>query len=699
MRHLQGSDRITPEHRARKAVVYMRQSSMRQVRENQESQRMQRALADVAREEGWSQVETIDCDLGVTASMAGPRRDGFESLIGAVALGEVGLILSSEVSRLSRTDKDWCQLFEVCQVFDTLIGDADRIYDLSSIDDQMVLGIKGTLSVVELKIIKRRLVQGQEEKARRGELYKLLPPGYVLSGEGHVVKDPDLRIREAIQLIFARFRDLGTGRQTFLWFHEEGVKLPVNRPGGGRTKVVWKLPSMSFIYGVLRNPFYAGAYVYGRRVRETKLREGRLVIRQSAQRPAEECRVFLRDHHEGYIDWDRFESIQRQLSENCQKYDLEGAVSAIRSGQCLLAGLLRCGHCGRKLHAQYSGRRNTTPRYLCKGDYEQGGDYCLSLAGRPMEQRFTEELLAVISPLGVEASLVALEQFDQEAGDRSRAQERQLEQLEYEAQRAFEQYDEVDPRHRLVASELERRWNEKLAEVEQLRAAVNASRREAPALTPEDEDRILRLGERFHQAWHDPACPIEEKKRIVRAVVEEVIASHDEATETLRFVVHWKGGAHTAFEVPKPRHHPHKTAEEPLEIIRKMAPRYGDDAISAVLNKLGHRTGKGLRWKGHRVTTTRYRYGIEGKRWRDPDPEVFSLTRAAKHCGVSEGTIRRLVASGLLEKQQIVLYAPWEIRRADLDAEPIRSLVERCRASGRLDLEGVIGAKQKRLFP
>jgi DNA invertase Pin-like site-specific DNA recombinase len=299
MTTLARSHKITPVHLGRKAVVYLRQSSERQVKENTESQRLQYALAQRAREFGWHQVEIIDTDLGRSAAIGAAPREGFERLIASVAMGEVGIVLSREVSRLSRTDKDWCHLFEVCQIFGTLIGDAEQIYDLELMDDQLVLGIKATLSIVELKVLKLRLLQGMEEKARRGELKRLLPVGYVRDCTGQVVKDPDQRVQEAIELVFRKFRDLASGRQTFLWFRTHGVELPVNKGWGGPMRVVWQLPTNAFLQNLLRNPYYAGAYVWGRREVRMAFEHGNLRKRAGRVRRAEECRVFLRDHHAG----------------------------------------------------------------------------------------------------------------------------------------------------------------------------------------------------------------------------------------------------------------------------------------------------------------------------------------------------------------------------------------------------------------
>jgi DNA invertase Pin-like site-specific DNA recombinase len=690
--------KIKPQHLARKAVVYLRQSTEKQVRENVASQRLQYGLEHRARELGWSEVEILDQDLGSSASVGASPRHDFDALVGSVALREVGIIMSREVSRLSRTDKDWCHLLEVCRVFDTLLGDAEQVYDLSQMDDQLVLGIKGTMSVVELNVLRQRLQQGAEEKARRGELVRLLPPGYRHDGSGQVVKDPDQRVQQAIALVFAKFRQTWSIRQTFIWFDDEGIRLPVNKSVGGRMRIVWQPPTHAFIDDVLHNPFYAGAYVYGRRPVETVLKEGRLVKRQGKYQRPQDSRVFIRDHHEGYIAWQTYEENLRKMRSNALGSEADEGVASVRSGQGLLASVLRCGRCGRRLHVRYWGKSGTAARYLCKGEYDGGGRYCLGFGGRGVDRRFGEELLRVLSPLGMRASVQAIERRRSEQDEQRAARSLQLQQLEYEAQRAFEQYDEVDPRNRLVASELERRWNDKLAESQEMRATL-AEDGPLPELTDEERDTLLALGERFEQVWCSERCPMELKKKIVRTVVEEAIVNLDEATNMLHFVIHWKGGTHTQFEMEKPRSGVgQKTADEDLHIIRKMAVRYGDDVIAYVLTKLGRRTGKGKRWSQQRVATARRNHSIAGQKRSTPDPEILSMGQAAKHCGVSTATIKRLVSSGLLPRQQVVPWAPWEIRRSDLNSEPVRSVLQRLHETGRLVLERVGSESQIKLF-
>src|SRR5580658_8037555 len=506
------SPKIKPEHLARKAIVYLRQSSERQVRQNTESQLLQYAVAERVRALGWKQVEIINSDLGSSAGIASAQREGFERILSWVALGEVGIVGSREVSRLSRTDKDWCRLLEVCQIFGTLIADEQQVYDLNYLDDQLVLGIKGTLSVVELKVLRQRLQAGQESKARRGELFKRLPVGYVKDSIGKIVFHPDQRICEAIQLVFAKFRERWSVRQTFQWFRDHDVELPANPIQG--TRLVWKIPSQSLIRDILCNPFYAGAYVWGRRPVTTLLIEGRLEKRQGAMRRAEECRVFIRDHHVGYIDWATFEENQRMIRRNSVNWHGDESMAAVRAGQGLLAGLLRCGHCGRKLHVRYWGGRGTHARYLCKGDYDDGGQYCIGFGGGLVDRRVGQELLKVIAPLGVEASLRALEELS--AGDAAQrvALSSKLKQLEYEARKAFEQYDAVDARNRLVAEELERRWNGKLEEIEAVKQRLSSLETKRYSLSPEEEIRIRSMGDHFAGVWQNNHCPTTLKKMV-----------------------------------------------------------------------------------------------------------------------------------------------------------------------------------------
>ena len=502
-----------------------------------------------------------------------------------------------------------------------------------------------------------------------------------------------------MSLVFEQFRETWSIRQTFKWFHDEGVELPVNKSQAGQMTLVWQLPSQSFVGDVLYNPFYAGAYVFGRRGTEVVYENGHLLKREGRYRRAEECKVFIRDHHEGYIDWETYEENHRMIRRNALNLEGEESVRAVRGGQGLLAGMLRCGRCGRKLHVRYWGKSGTAARYLCKGDFDAGGRYCLGFGGSTVDRRVSEELLRVISPLGIEASLQAVERLSSEGDEKRQSLSEHLRQLEYEARKAFEQYNEVDARNRLVAAELERRWNAKLEEVDELKSTLSEMEQDRRSITEQEREILLALGRSFPDVWSDERCPSELKKKIVRSVIEEAVVNLDEATQRLRFVIHWKGGTHTEFEMDKPRSGAgQKTSMDDLELIRRMAVRYGDDEIARVLNKLGRRTGKGKRWNEQRVRTTRRNYSISGQKRSQPDPEILTLGRAAQYCSVSQTTIKRLVASGILNKEQVAPWAPWEIRRSDLDSESIRTIIEGVRKTGRLDLNGVHSGKQESLF-
>jgi hypothetical protein len=427
--------------------------------------------------------------------------------------------------------------------------------------------------------------------------------------------------------------------------------------------------------------------------------DGRLEKRQSAMRPAEECRVFMRDHHVGYIHWATYEENRRMMRRNSVNWEGDESMAAIRAGQGLLVGLLRCGHCGRRLHVRYWGGRGTNARYLCKGDYDDGGQYCIGFGGSSVDRRVGQELLKVIAPLGVDASLRALEELSAGGAALRAALSSKLEQLAYEAKKAFEQYDAVDARNRLAASELERRWNEKLEEIEAVKQRLSSLDAQRYSLSPEEEIRIRSMGDHFAQVWQSDQCPPTLKKMIFRTAIEEIIVRTDQDKKSLELVIHWKGGAHTQLAMERPRSATETaTPVEALEIIRRMAVRYGDDQIASVLNRRGYSTGKGMRWNQIRVATARRNHSIAGQKRALPDPERVSLSQAARICGVSHRTIERLVEAGLLKCEQVTPRAPWEIRRTDLDAEPIRRIIDRLHRTGKLILQGGCAEDQLALF-
>ena len=355
--------------------------------------------------------------------------------------------------------------------------------------------------------------------------------------------------------------------------------------------------------------------------------------------------------------------------------------------------------CGRKLHVRDWGGRGTNARYLCKGDYDGGGQYCIGFGGSSVDRRVGQELLKVIAPLGVEASLRALEELSTGGAAQCAALSRKLEQLVYEAKKAFEQYDAVDARNRLAASELERRWNEKLEEIETVKQRISNLDAQRYSLSPEEEIRIRSMGDHFAGVWQSDHCPAALKKMIFRTAIEDIIVRTNQDNKTLELVIHWKGGAHTQLAMGRPRSATETgTPLEALEIIRRMAVRYGDDQIASVLNRRGYSTGKGKRWNQTRVATARRNHSIAGQRRALPDLERVSLSHAARISGVSHRTIERLAEAGLLKCEQVTPRAPWEIRRSDLDAEPIRRIIDRLHRTGKLVLQWGCAEDQLALF-
>ncbi|MFZ4580653.1 MAG: recombinase family protein [Myxococcota bacterium] len=688
--------KITDEHLHRRAVVYVRQSTCHQVRFNKESQRLQIGLVDRAQALGWPDAEVIDVDLGVSAC-AGSVRPGFDKMLAAVARGEVGIVLAREVSRLSRNDRDFCQLVELCQVFGTLLGDDEQVYDPAAADDQLILGIKGTLSVAELRVLRTRLLQGAQAKAQRGELRRLLPPGYVYDEAGQVALDPDERVRHAVAHIFEVFRQAGSLRQAMLRLQAEGVEVPARRRSGNRAQIHWQLANGSTVAAFLRHPWYAGAYTYGRRQTEHSYEDGRLRRRQGPQRPPEQCRVLLWDHHPGYITRAQFEEHQRMIAANDARHNDR---SAVRTGGALLAGLLRCGRCGRRMHVRYWNRAGRPGRYMCDGSYLAGGLYCLGVPGRCMDDAVSAELLRVLSPLGLQASLAAVERCGDEQVGQRKALSLQVEQHQYEVRLAQERYEQVDARNRLVAGELERHWNAKLEQLALARQNLEAVTMDPPTSADEQRQAMQWLGEHFATVWSSAHCPVELKKRLARAVIDEIVV---DSTETrVSMVIHWQGGAHTLLETDRPQW---RTAQcnsaDDIEVIRQLAPRYSDDQIGRVLSRMGRLTGKGKGWTREAVKSARNKAGIPGGDHPKVDPDLLSLGAAARHAAVSDTTLRKLVGAGLLTNQQTIPWAPWELRRQDLDGEPVAGILEHLRKTGRLALNPVrseIPAEQLTLF-
>jgi DNA invertase Pin-like site-specific DNA recombinase len=669
------SDKITPEHLARKAIVYIRQSTVGQVRHNLESQRRQYELADKARAMGWHEVDVIDEDLGRSGATAA-NRSGFARLVAAVGLHDVGAVFSLEASRLARNNRDWYQLLDLCALVDTLIVDFDGVYNPRLMNDRLLLGLKGTMSEFELGLIRQRAHEALRQMVQRGDLLTTLPIGYVRSDDGRCEKDPDLRIQHAIQVVFEKFDEFGSARQVLLWFREEGIPLPTVAYGAHGREVVWKLPRYGTIHKFLTNPIYAGAYAFGRTETRTQMVGEHTIKIHGYQRPREDWDALIRDHHAAYISWATYERTQVHLHENAR---MQGRMTRgpARRGPSLLAGLLRCARCGRKLHVAYSGTDGKVPRYACLGAaINHGTAKCIAFGGRAVDAAIEREVLAAVEPASLEAALAAVAALEGERDARRTTLELAHRQATYEAERARRQYDAVEPENRLVAAELESRWNEALQEVQRLGEQLAALSVPAQPISAEERAALMALSEDLPAVWDDPATDMAMKKRLVRAVIEEIIADVDDTTVTL--VIRWAGNGHTRLQVKKHRtgEHRHTTDRDVVDLVRDLAQVAPDRDIAAILNRLGMKTGRGNNWTELRVRAHRSWHGIPAYAPGDIATKAWvTMQDAAAHLGISPMSVRRLIARGIIPAKQIVTHAPWVIERTVLEKDDIQRAV------------------------
>ena len=520
-------------------------------------------------------------------------------------------MLSLEASRLARNGRDWHTLLEFCALVGCLLGDEDGVYDPRLPNDRLLLGMKGTLSEMELTTLRQRSLEALRLKASRGELFLNVAIGYVKVQRDRIAKDPDRRVREAIDLVFSKFSEFRSIRQVHLWLRQEEVPLPAAQIAGDERQVVWKLPVYGKVHKLLTNPVYAGAYAFGRTESRVTVENGRKRVTRGYRRDREDWDVLIRDHHEGYVSWAEYERNQRVITDNANSKGLM-TRGAVRRGHALLAGLLRCGHCGRRVHVHYSGTKGYCVRYGCRGAHlNHGTRPCISFGGLRVDAAVADEALRVLSPLGVEAALAAVAMREDENAETRRQVELALTQARYEADLAKRQYDAVDPANRLVAAELERRWNERLEEVRRQEDRVAAMVAVRPQqLSDEQKERLTALGNDFASAWNHPNVEAETRKRILRTVLKEIVVTLDD--EHIKLLLHWQGGDHTALSVRRNRKGQHRwaTSEEVGDLIRSLARQLSDGSIAAMLNRLGKKTGRGNTWTQARVRSFRNARGI-----------------------------------------------------------------------------------------
>lgn len=667
-------DFLPPAILQRKAVVYVRQSTQAQVELNTESRRRQYELVEVARRRGFRTVEVIDDDLGRSASGM-VARPGFEKLVAALCAGEIGAVLCFDASRLARNGRDWHHLLELCGLVEARVIDLDGVYDPCRPNDRLLLGMKGSISEFELGVIRARMIDAAWAKAHRGELRISVPIGYVWHREMGLGLDPDIRLQQVIRLVFERFRQLGSARQTHLSLTAEGVIFP--RPSDGKrlTSFNWTPIRYRNVIALLKNPFYAGAYVYGKSEKRIELVDGRARKSYGHGKPAEAWDVVIRDHHEAYIDWAEYERNQTLLATNA--YGRAGGQKSGRGGRALLAGMLTCGRCGRGLAVCYTGAPPGRPSYRCdRPNLMLGLQRCLGFGGSRVDAAIAAEILRAVEPMAIEAALEAERMHRNGEAERRRIAELDLQQAEYDASLAERRYAACDPENRLIAAQLEKHWEAALRRVEACRSRFAAMDTPDPAVPMPDFDG---LAADLAAAWSAPGVTTRSRQHLIRALISDIVADIDDATREVVLTIHWRGGQHSQLRVRKPQTGEHgcQTPEQALAVMERMATRFSDADIAATLNRMGVRTGQNKTWTAHRVASIRRVRGIHAFRSAEKDGAWLTMREAAGKLGVTSHVVRSMIQSNILPADQVVPGAPWQIRASDLESDQVVDALKR----------------------
>jgi DNA invertase Pin-like site-specific DNA recombinase len=677
--------KLTAERLRRRALVYVRQSSAGQVINNLESQRRQYALVDHARALGFGDVVVIDDDLGRSGSGL-MERPGFQRLVAEVCTGEIGAVFCIEASRLARNGRDWHHLIELCGMVGAVVIDPDGVYDPALVNDRLLLGLKGTMSEFELNLLRQRSFEAIRQKARRGELRLLLPVGLMWTSSGRIAVDPDRRVQQAIHLVFQKMAEVGSARQVLLWFRQEQIALPARPRDAGEPILIWKLPVYHSILGILTNPMYAGAYAFGKTEIRTRIVEGRARKSEGHRKPRSAWTVLLRDHHPAYISWEHYERNQAILAANTNmKSRTERKVG--RGGRGLLAGLLRCRRCGRMLHVVYGGHGGVVPRYYCVGAHINHGERkCISFGGLKADRAVAQELLEAVAGNAIDAALEAAEQLRRQREGQRQTLRLEVEQATYEARLAARRYEAVDPENRLVAAELEARWNDALERARTVTEKLDAFDADGATVPIPDRAILMSLAQDLPAIWHAPTTDMRLKQRIARILLEEIVADVNEERREIVLLLHWAGGRHSELRVKKnePGKHGRCTSLEAIEVVRQMAGAYPDEQIAATLNRLGLPTGSGNSWTELRVRSARSYHALPAFDANQPRHDRLTLQEAAQRLGISTTSVRRLIRRNQLPARQIVPCAPWEISPHTLNSETVRQAVDTMRRPSRL---------------
>jgi DNA invertase Pin-like site-specific DNA recombinase len=672
--------KISEQQQSKPAYIYVRQSTLAQVRHHQESTERQYALRKKALELGWSEtsIRILDRDLGVSGAHTTGRAD-FKTLVADVSMGQVGAVFALEASRLARSNVDWHRLLELCALTRTLVIDEDGSYDPADFNDGLLLGLKGTMAQAELHFLRARLLGGKLNKAQKGELRFPLPVGFCHDEDGHIVPDPDEEVRGAVSLVFRLFRETGSAFAVVQNFAKRALRFPKRAYGGAwNGKLVWGRLTHTRVLCMLKNPSYAGVYVFGRYQYHQTISTTGEIQKQMRAVPMPDWRVQLRQHHDGYISWDEFLENGKRLEKNRTNGEATMLSGPAREGLALLQGLLLCGNCGHAITVRYTGNGGIYPTYLCNRQRRDGlaTKDCMSFRCDLLDAAVSEEVLKVLRPAELQLALAALQELETRDQGILRQWQMRLERAEYEAALAERRYQEVDPSNRLVANTLERRWNETLLHLQDLKKqAADFQRKEARVFTPEQKAKVLALAQDFPRLWHAPSTQAKDRKRMLRLLIKDITVNKLIEQRQLSVHLRWQGGACTDLfvQIPSSAAGRHRYRSPIVDRIRDLASSLLDAQIADRLNREGCTSAKGKPYTAKMIRWIRWRYQIPLARLKNP--EEMTVQQVAKQFGVSDGVVYYWVKHNVIQTRRLNPGMPCWITLTAADERKLRDWV------------------------
>jgi DNA invertase Pin-like site-specific DNA recombinase len=678
------NSKITEQHRSRPAYIYIRQSTPGQVLHHQESTERQYALRGMALELGWSEsaIRTLDRDLGMTGTEM-TRREDFKTLVADVSMGQVGAVFALEVSRLARSNLDWHRLLELCALTATLVIDEDGCYDPSDFNDGLLLGLKGTMAQAELHFLHARLQGGKLNKAKKGELRFPLPVGYCYDEQGRIVPDADAEVRGAVEMVFRLFRETGSAYAVVHRFTERGLRFPKRAYGGAWDgKIIWGRLSHSRVLGVLKNPSYAGIYVFGRYQYRREINLAGEVRKRMQAVAMPDWRVRLQQHHEGYITVEEFMNNRERLQKNRTNGEETVLSGPAREGLALLQGMLLCGHCGHALTVRYRSNGGICPTYQCNLLRREGlaTKSCMVFRSDLLDGVIAEEVLKALQPAELELALAALHELETRDQSILRQWQMRLERAEYEVALAERRYQEVDPANRLVAGTLERRWNEALVHLEDLKKeAAEFQRQEAHVATPEQKAKVMALARDLPRLWHAPTTQSKDRKRMLRLLIKEITVEKTADPKILLVHIRWQGGACSDVSVKLPPNIADRVRypSAVVDQVRELARRLADTEIADELNRQGQVSAKGLPYTSKIIQWIRCRYRIPATELKRP--KELTVHQVAEKFGTSDQVVYYWIDHGVIRSRRLHSGMPHWITLSDTDEQKLRDWVRHSR--------------------